>query len=379
MKKTVKFGLIGCGLMAREFASAAARWCHFTCDVPRPEIIGICSPVEAETKWFLDNFDGIKYCVSDYKELLEKDDIEAVYCAVPHNLHEQFYVDIINSGKALLGEKPFGIDKDANDRIMSAVRANPGSFVRCSSEFPYYPAMQTMIKWIREGRFGRIIEVKAGFCHSSDMDLNKPINWKRMKKFNGEYGCLGDLGIHTQHVPFRMGFIPKSVYAIMSDIVTERPDGKGGRAVCDTFDNAVLNCIAEDRDGNEFPMILETKRMDPGSTNRWYFEIYGVDCSAKFTSDDPGAFCYTASWGKEQAWSRINIGYKPMLPTITGGIFEFGFVDAIQQQLGAFMLEYTGAEVPFGLFTAEETHMSHVLATAALRSHYNKTVENLEF
>ena len=47
--RTIKFGLIGCGLMAREFASAAARWCHFTGDVPRPEIIAICSVVEKET------------------------------------------------------------------------------------------------------------------------------------------------------------------------------------------------------------------------------------------------------------------------------------------------------------------------------------------
>ncbi len=375
--KTVKFGLVGCGLMAREFASAAARWCHFTGDVLKPEIVGICSVVEAETVWFKKNFPDIKYVTADYKELLEKDDIEAIYCAVPHNLHEQFYVDIINSGKALLGEKPFGIDKAANDNIMKAIANNPKSFVRCSSEFPYYPAMQTMIQWIREGRFGRILEVHAGFNHSSDMDLNKPINWKRMVKFNGEYGALGDLGIHTQHVPFRMGFMPKTVYAEMDNFVTERSDGKGGKVPCDTFDNVVLHCTAEDKNGFEFPMTLETKRMCPGSTNRWFFEIYGMDCSAKFSSDDANAFYYTVSWGKEQAWSRIIVGYKPMLPTITGPIFEFGFVDAIQQQLGAFMLEYAGEDVPFGLFTPEETALSHKLATAALKSHYNKTVETL--
>ena len=44
-----------------------------------------------------DNFPDIKYAVEDYKELLNKDDIDAVYCAVPHNLHEQFYVDIITT------------------------------------------------------------------------------------------------------------------------------------------------------------------------------------------------------------------------------------------------------------------------------------------
>ena len=114
-----------------------------------------------------------------------------------------------------------------------------------------------------------------------------------------------------------------------------------------------------------------------GSTNRWFFEIDGMDCSAKFSSDDANAFHYTSSWGKEQSWNRVVIGYKPMIPTITGPIFEFGFTDAMQQQLAAFVLEYTGQEVPFGLFTPEETALSHKLCTAALRSHYDKTVETL--
>ena len=376
--KTVKFGLVGCGLMAREFASAAARWCHFTQDIPRPEIVGICSVVPAEMEWFKKNFPDIKYCVTDYKELLDKDDIEAIYCAVPHNLHEQFYIDIIKSGKALLGEKPFGIDKAANDNILKAYRETPGAFVRCCSEFPYYPAMQTMVNWFNEGKFGKILEIHAGFNHCSDMDLNKPINWKRMVKFNGEYGCLGDLGIHTQHVPFRMGFKPTTVRAHFSNIVKERPDGKGGTVPCDTFDNCTLFCTTLNADGDEIPMTLETKRMCPGSTNRWFFEIYGMDCSARFSSDDANAFYYTSSWGKEQSWNRIIIGYKPMLPTITGPIFEFGFVDAIQQQIGAFMLEYAGEKVPFGLFTPEETALSHKLATAALKSHYNRTVEVID-
>ena len=376
--KTIRFGLIGCGLMAREFASAAARWCHFTGDIPRPEIVGICSVLPQEMEWFHKNFPDIKYSVSDYKELLDKEDIDAIYCAVPHNLHEQFYIDIIKSGKALLGEKPFGIDKKANDAIMQAYRETPGAFVRCSSEFPFYPAMQTMINWYNEGKFGKILEIHAGFNHCSDCDVNKPINWKRMVKFNGEYGCLGDLGIHTQHVPFRLGFFPKTVTAHFSNIIKERPDGKGGMVPCDTFDNCTLFCTTLNQDGDEIPMTLETKRMCPGSTNRWFFEIYGMDCSARFSSDDANAFYYTSSWGKEQSWNRIIIGYKPMLPTITGPIFEFGFTDSMQQMLGAFMLEYSGEKVPFGLFTPEETEMSHKLSTAALESHYNRTVVALD-
>lgn len=373
--KTVRFAIIGCGLMAREFASAAARWCHLQGQIPKPEIVGVCSRRAESRAWFEKNFPSVRYSVADYRELLDKDDIDAVYCAVPHDLHEQFYVDIIKSGKALLGEKPFGIDQAANGNILKALKEHPETFVRCCSEFPYYPAMQTLISWFREGKFGKVLEIRAGFHHCSDMDVTKPINWKRTVEHNGEYGCLGDLGIHTQHVPFRLGFVPKRVCAQFSDLVKERPDGKGGTVPCDTFDNATLFCTAENAHGDEIPMVLSTKRMSPGSTNRWFFEIDGMDCSAKFSTDDANAFHYTSSWGKEQSWNRVVIGYKPMVPSITGPIFEFGFTDAMQQQIAAFVLEYLGQEVPFGLFTPEETALSHKLCTAALRSYYDKTVE----
>ena len=370
-KKKIRFAIIGCGLMGREFASAAARWCHMTADIPAPEIVGVSDVNPNARQWFCDNFDTVKYSTDDYTELLGKEDIDAVYCAVPHNLHEKIYIDIINAGKHLLGEKPFGIDAEANRAIMDAIKAHPEVIVRCSSEFPYYPACQKLIEWIREGKFGKIIEVRSAFCHSSDMDTQKPINWKRTLSINGEYGCMGDLGIHTEHVPFRMGWKPLNVFAKLSNIVTERPDGKGNIVPCETWDNAILLCDVKDVDGSIFPMMYETKRLSPGSTNEWRLEVYGLEASAKFSTNDPGAFCYTQSLGKEQAWCRVNVGYKPMIPTITGGIFEFGFTDSILQMWGAFMCELSGIEVPFGCVTPEETELSHKLQTAALLS--NKT------
>lgn len=366
--KSVRFGVIGCGLMGREFASASARWCHLLGEIPRPEIVAVCDFNEEATNWFRTNFPSVQFVTRDYRELLARPEVEAVYCALPHNLHGQVYSDIIRAGKHLLGEKPFGIDKAANEEILKAHAEHPEVVVRCASEFPFFPACQQLIDWIRQGRFGRIIEVHAGFNHSSDMDLTKPINWKRRVEINGEYGCIGDLGIHTQHVPFRMGWMPQKVYASLSNIVRERPDGKGGMAPCLTWDNATMMIQARAENGDEFPMILETKRMAPGATDEWFLEVYGLECSAKFNSNDPNGFCYTQAWDKEQAWCRVNVGYKPMLPTITGGIFEFGFTDAILQMWGTFMQEIQGKSVKFGCVTPEETALSHKLNTAALES-----------
>ncbi|HBP37618.1 MAG TPA: gfo/Idh/MocA family oxidoreductase, partial [Clostridiales bacterium] len=310
--RTYRFGIIGCGLMGREFASAAARWGHLSIDVARPEIIAVCDVNPDNTAWFSRNVPGLRHVFSDYHDLLALSEVDAVYIAVPHNLHERIYVDAINAGKHLMGEKPFGMDQEQSQAILAALDRNPGVFARCSSEFPYYPAMQLLIRWIREERFGRILEIKAGFCHSSDMDVNKPINWKRKVAVNGEYGCMGDLGIHTQHVPFRMGFLPRNVYARLDKFITVRPDGKGGQAACDTWDNATLVCETAGPDNLPFTMYLETKRMAPGCTDNFYFEIYGLKASAKFTSANPGLFTYTVDWGKEQAWAGLNVGYKPM-------------------------------------------------------------------
>src|SRR5450756_3257377 len=70
MRKTIRFGIIGCGLMGREFASASARWCHLTADIPRPEIVGICDTNESSHKWFVDNFPSIQTITTDYKACL---------------------------------------------------------------------------------------------------------------------------------------------------------------------------------------------------------------------------------------------------------------------------------------------------------------------
>ncbi len=378
MKRHIRFGIIGCGLMGREFASAAARWCHLTADIASPEIVGICDTNTQAKDWFVKNFDSIRYDVTDYHDLLAQPDIDAVYCAIPHNLHKQVYVDIIESGKHLLGEKPFGIDKEANDAILAAIRRHPEVIVRCSSEFPFFPGCQQLIRWIEEERFGQIIEVRSSFCHSSDMDLNKPINWKRKIEFNGEYGCMGDLGIHTQHVPFRMGWIPINVFAKLSKIADQRPDGHGGMVPCETWDNAFIVSDVKGANGKLFPMTMTTKRMSPGSTNEWSLEVYGIKASAKFSTNDPNAFYYTDSWDKEQAWCRLGIGNKPMLSTITGSIFEFGFADAILQMWAAFICELEGKTIPFSCVRPEETALSHKIQTAALLSHKQARVVAIE-
>ena len=375
--KTMHFGIIGCGLMGREFASAAARWCHLPEMTVRPEIVAVCDTNQALLEWYQTNFPSISQATGDYRELLANNSVEAVYCAVPHNLHRRMYCDIIAAGKGLLGEKPFGIDKPANDAIMACIEEHPDVFVRCSSEFPFFPAAQRIGEMIDSQAFGRIIEVNCGLMHSSDLDPAKPINWKRMVRFNGEYGCMGDLGMHVCHVPFRAGWTPLDVRAVLSNIMPQRPDGKGQTVPCETWDNATLLCQAATPGGETFPLTLKTQRIAPGEKNTWYVEIKGTKGCARFSTKNPRLLEVLDYDGHTQAWQRIDMGHETAFKSITGGIFEFGFPDTILQMWAAFLQEMTEGEPPKKFASCvrpEETALSHRLFTAALESHRNNTV-----
>jgi len=374
--KKIGFGIIGCGLMGKEFAGAAARWCHLKDPKAKPEIVAVCDASPHAMTWFCDRLEHMPSTYSDYRELLADPAVEAIYCAVPHNLHERLYTDIISAAKHLLAEKPFGIDLKACESIMAAIAAHPEVLVRCSSEFPFYPGPQRIARMIEENAFGRIIEVQAGFLHSSDLDPNKPINWKRKVASCGEYGCMGDLGMHVLHMPLRAGWRPKNVRALLSKVVAERPDGRGGMSACETWDNAILACESE----AGFPMVLETKRISPGDTNTWYIRILGTECSAEYSTKNPKALrTLPYKSGGRQSWHVEDLGYESAYPAETGHIFEFGFTDAIQQMWAAFVDEIAGFRPPFGCATPQEALGSHRLFTAALRSHATGGTATIEW
>ena len=376
--RALRFGVIGCGLMGREFASAAARWCHLADIGVRPEIVAACSPSEASRAWFETHVPTVTQCSDDYRELLANPEVEAVYIAVPHNLHAEFYIAAIEAGKHLFGEKPFGIDRDANSAISAALAARPELFVRCSSEFPFFPAVQRLGRMLDAGEFGDIIEVNSGFLHSSGLNTEKPINWKRQSAFNGEYGVMGDLGMHACHVGFRAGWQPKNVRAILSNIVKERPDGSGQRVPCETWDNATLLCEASAPDQDAFPWTIKVQRIAPGHKNNWYIEVLGTGASARWSSTTADILEVMRIADGEQIWQQIQMGHETPFKTVTGGIFQFGFTDSILQMWAAFLYEFHHGK-PLSRFAAcvtpAEAALSHQLFTAALASQSGSSTE----
>jgi hypothetical protein len=74
------------------------------------------------------------------------------------------------------------IPKRTASTITHAQTVPAGRFVRCSSEFPFLPGAQRAYQIAREGSVGKLLEVRSGFHHGSDLDPTKPVNWKRQVK-----------------------------------------------------------------------------------------------------------------------------------------------------------------------------------------------------
>ena len=368
--REVNVGIVGAGLMGREVAAALQRWPALVDHPVRPRVTAVCDINAPAMDWF-DQIDTVTTKVTDYRDLLSDPTIDVLYVAVRHDLHEQIYTDVIAAGKGLLAEKPFGIDSSAAQSILAATRAHPESFVRCSSEMPFFPGAQMAINYVASGALGTIIEARNSFLHASDLDVTKPIGWKRQAKYCGEAGVLNDLGMHTWHVPLRFGWKPESVHGVFHNIVTQRPDADGVLVDCDTWDNVVLHSWVS-HDGAAFPLTTETKRIAPGEKNTWEFEAIGLEGGVRFSTKNPKqvevfGLVDVPGTGREQSWQRIDSGSQSAWPTVTGPIFEFGFSDSILQMWASYLAEWAGElGGRFGCVTPDEAAATHDIFRAAM-------------
>ncbi|MDB6169859.1 MAG: Oxidoreductase [Verrucomicrobia bacterium] len=362
----VRVGVIGAGLMGREVASAFGRWFALLDCPVRPELTAVGDVNAAALDWFR-QVPGVRHFDSDYRTLIAREDVDVVYVAVPHHLHEEIYLDVLRAGKDLFAEKPFGIDLAAARHVRDEAR-KLGRFVRVSSEFPFLPGAQRAIAVAQSGSLGRVLGARCAFLHSSDLDPMKPINWKRQNKSCGEAGVMNDLGLHVAHVPLRLGWRPTQVFAELQQIYTERPDGRGGTAPCDTWDNATLHCMAPIA-GQAAPLTLEVRRLAPGETNTWIIEVLGTDRGVRYSTKEPKTL-WLFRREREQWWEKTDLGFGTPFRTITGGIFEPGFPDILQQMWAAFLAERAGElNNRYGCATPDEAVASHEIWQAALSSH----------
>lgn len=369
--KTVKVGIIGGGLIGEEVAGTFGRGFTLSKYGLNVELSAVCDEDERKLSPRAELLpQGL---TTGYRELLGNDLIDVVYVALPHHLHKKYYLDVLDAGKDLFAGRSFGVDLDA--AIAVAGRAEQlKRFVRCSSEMPFLPGAQRVISELNSGRIGRTIEIKAGFCHSSELDQVTSVNRETQPGSCSEIGVMADLGMHVLHIPLRMGWVPKRVYAHLQKVKAPGSVAGGAWTEGDTWNYASLMTAVDD-EGAEVPMTLEMKRLAPGEKNSWFIEVLGTDGGVRYnTMDSRTLWVYDRKQG--QSWRRVDLGLQMAFPTMTGSIFGPGFSDGVMQMLTAYFAEREGfLGDRLGCMRPDEAVMSHRVFEAALRSHQTHEVK----
>lgn len=118
------------------------------------EVIAGADTLEENRKKFEEKaVDSATRCFSDYRELLELDEVAAVVIATPDHLHVDMVSDAIAADKHVLSEKPAATSYEALARLERKV-AKSKKVYQVGLDCRYLPSFRKAEKMIRENSIG---------------------------------------------------------------------------------------------------------------------------------------------------------------------------------------------------------------------------------
>jgi predicted dehydrogenase len=130
--------------------------------------------------------------MTDFRGLLERDDIDVVSVALPNDLHAEVTIAMLESGKHVLCEKPMAVNAtEAQSMVDTAKRT--GKFLMVGQNFRFEADTQRLKQCIEEGALGEIYYARAYWFRRSG--IPRIGSWFT-RKAEAAGGCLYDIGVH---------------------------------------------------------------------------------------------------------------------------------------------------------------------------------------
>lgn len=136
---------------------------------------------------------SIPLALGSYAELIARDDVDLVYCALPPSAHLEWCVKAVESGKHVLVEKPFASNAQDAAKMVAAARA-AGRHLIEGFHYRFHPLFERALTSLRAGEIGRIRHIEAAFNASLP---DTPGELRYIEELGG--GALMDLGCYCMH------------------------------------------------------------------------------------------------------------------------------------------------------------------------------------
>jgi myo-inositol 2-dehydrogenase/D-chiro-inositol 1-dehydrogenase len=282
--QTLNIGLIGCGFMGRTHSNAYRQVNQFF-DVPyRPVLKAVSARNADRAAYFAANW-GYEGVETDWRRLVERQDIDVIDIASPNNTHAEIAVAAAGAGKMVLCEKPLGRNAEESRRMAEAVK-KAGVANMVWYNYRRVPAVWLLKQLVDEGRFGRIFHYRAKFLQdwtiSSDLPQGGDALWRLDASVAGS-GVTGDLLAHAIDTALWLNGPITEVSAMTETFIKERKHNLTGRVEAVKIDDASA-FLARFENGSL--ATFEATRYARGHKALYTLEINGEHASAMWDLHD---------------------------------------------------------------------------------------------
>ncbi|HLB46334.1 MAG TPA: Gfo/Idh/MocA family oxidoreductase [Anaerolineales bacterium] len=238
----VKVGLIGCGRIAQ------AVHINILTRLAGTELVALADP-DPQRREEAKRRAPAATAFTDYQELLEGSDVEAVVICLPNALHAEVAVAALQKSKHVYLEKPLATTLAEGRQVLAAWR-QAGTVGMIGFNFRFNALYQSMKEHIQSGRLGELVSVRSVF--------SSPVRtlpaWKQSRHSGG--GVLFDLASH--HIDLIRFFFGQEICEVFAGLRSQRTE----------VDSAMLQLRLADG-----LLVQSFFSLNAGDDDR--FEIYG--------------------------------------------------------------------------------------------------------
>ncbi len=164
----IKIGIIGCGQVSRVGHGPAIK------KDGRASLVAVADPDEENRTHFVKKF-HVPHSYTDYRDMLAKEDLDAVVIATPPWLHCAQFQDCIKSNLHILCEKPLATNLEDCMKMVSLVEGYDRIVQACHSK-RFETGFERIKRWLDSGLLGRIYQTSV-YWHYYIPDFTK--GWLR--------------------------------------------------------------------------------------------------------------------------------------------------------------------------------------------------------
>ncbi len=349
---------IGIGIIGTGFARTTQLPAFAACRDAR--VVAIASGQRANAERVAREFD-IPFVADDWRGVVERADVDLVCIVTPPVTHKEMTLAALDTGKAVLCEKPMAMNAAETD----AMRGRARELQACAlvdHELRFLAGRQQLQARLRAGEIGRVRHVRCTFRADARADATRAWDWWSDAAAGG--GLLGAIGSHAiDSCRWLLGAEVAAVCAQLATHIGARPDEQTGeprRVTTDDEVNLLLRFadseLTTGTTGSVALSMIEAGRPEHS------IEFFGERGALMIAEPEE---LYGAELGTG-AWQRIEAPPTPHLSHLRDRSWTRGFAVFAHEIVNALRAGHN--TVPHAA-TFDDGHQIQLVLDAARRAH----------